>query len=204
MARKTAAGGSTLSKPRSGSSDLESEDMLAILELARRGDAQANRQLFAALYENLRLVARGVMRHEQPGQTLEPTALVHEVFLSLSRSSVSWVDRRHFFAVASRAMRRVLVDHARSRKQRRKTLSARGERQEPVLVEYEHRAIDVLALDEALRRLAADDERAASVVELRFFGALSLPQVARALGVPLRTVERDWKWARAFLHARLA
>ncbi len=179
------------------------EDLAGILALARQGDSRANQELFAALYKNLRLVAHGVMRHEPHGQTLEPTALVHEVFLSLTRSAVPWIDRRHFFAVAARAMRRVLVDHARSRRRRKTTLTARGRHSDVVLVEYENRAIDVLALDDALRQLASEDERAAEVVDLRFFGGLSLPQVARALEIPLRTVERDWQWARAFLYARL-
>jgi RNA polymerase sigma factor (TIGR02999 family) len=169
-----------------------------------RGDAQANEELFAVLYENLRRVAHGAMRREPRGQTLEPTALVHEVFLSLTRRPLRWADRRHFFAVASRAMRRILIDRARSRNRRRQTPAAGGQPLDRVVLNYENRAIDLLALDDALRQLSLGDERAARVVELRFFGGLSLPQIARTLEIPLRTVEREWQWARAFLYARLS
>jgi RNA polymerase sigma factor (TIGR02999 family) len=98
----------------------------------------------------------------------------------------------------------VLVDHARSRRRRRSTLTDEHRRTKSVLVEFEDRAIDLIALDDALQGLGADDERAARVVELRFFGGLTLPQVARTLSLPLRTVERDWQWARAYLHAQLS
>jgi RNA polymerase sigma factor (TIGR02999 family) len=178
------------------------EGVSALLSRARKGDARAGEELFATLYDDLRRVARVAMQHEPAGQTLEPTALVHEVFLRLTRRPLPWVDRRHFFAVAALAMRRMLVDHARSRGRRRRDPAAPSV--DSIFIEYENRAIDLLSLDDALRKLEADDERAARVVELRFFGGLSLPHVARTLGVPLRTVERDWQWARAFLHARLS
>lgn len=179
------------------------EEVAALLERVQNGDVKAGQEMFATLYESLRDVARHAMATEPPGQTLEPTALVHEVFLNLTRKTMPWADRKHFFAVAARAMRRVLVDHARTRKLRRSTWSEETRRTKWFLVEFESRAIDLIELDEALERLAEGDERAARVVELRFFGGLSLPQVARTLSLPLRTVERDWSWARAFLHAQL-
>lgn len=174
-----------------------------LLDRVRRGDARANQEMFATLYDSLRAVAHAAMQHEPPGQTLEPTALVHEVFLDLTSRATPWSDRKHFFAVAARAMRHVLVDHARTRKLRRTTWTEESRRTRSAIVEFERRATDLIALDEALDLLAVGDERAARIVELRFFGGLSLRQVARTLSLPLRTVERDWEWARVFLHAHL-
>jgi RNA polymerase sigma factor (TIGR02999 family) len=191
-------------RPRTPAPAPSPDEVAELLARIRGGDEQAHQQMFATLYESLRNVAHAAMMNEPPGATLEPTALVHEVFLNLSRRSAPWADRRHFFAVAARAMRHVLVDHARTRKLRRTTRTEESRRTKSVLVEFEDRAIDLILLDDALERLASGDERAARIVELRFFGGLSLPQVARTLSLPLRTVERDWQWARAFLHAQLA
>lgn len=172
-----------------------------LLRAAAGGDASADERLFALVYDELRGLARAVLRREQ-ATTLEPTGLVHEAFLRLgNRQRIAWADRHHFFGVAARAMRRVLVDRARARHRDKRagasvTLTdvADGE-ESPELV---------LAVDEALERLAAIDPRRARVVELRWFAGLEVDEVAELLGVGSATVKRDWAAARAWLATQLA
>jgi RNA polymerase sigma factor (TIGR02999 family) len=168
----------------------------------QQGEQGAVEDLFHLVYDELRVLARRQLRRRRPGDTLGPTALVHEIYLRFAeRSSPHLVDRSHFVALAARAMRMVIVDHWR-RKQSRK----RGP-QPPVSASPEDVAapdaplpIDVLALDEALSRLLELDARQAQVVELRFFGGLSLEEIAVLFGVSERTVKREWQKARAFLY----
>jgi RNA polymerase sigma factor (TIGR02999 family) len=155
------------------------------------------------IYAELRSLAAGYLRGERPGHTLQPTALVHEAFLRLGSLSGCAESPARFKALAARTMRNVLVDHAR----RRAAAKRGGERQRVTLDEglafLARGELDVLALHEALERFAALDERAARVVELRFFGGLTEPEAAEALGVSLRTVEGDWRMARAWLREAL-
>ena len=153
----------------------------------------------------LRAIAGSYFRRERAGQTLQPTALVHEAYLRLvDQTRVEWKNRGHFFAVASQAMRRALVDHARSR-----AAAKRGGGLEPETLGVELATptpmppIEVLALDQALDRLAAVDPELARVVELRFFGGLTLEETAEVAGRSLASVKRDWRAARAFLHREL-
>jgi RNA polymerase sigma factor (TIGR02999 family) len=167
------------------------------------GDAAARDQLLAVVYAELRRLAGGYMRRERGDHTLQPTALVHEAFLRLTEGvAVSWEDRSHFFRVAARAMRRVLVDHGRSVR-----AAKRGEGQKNQLVDEQVAIpglnVDVLALDEALTRLGELDDRLLRVVELRFFTGLGVEEVAGLLGLSARTVKRDWRSARAWLLAEL-
>lgn len=176
-----------------------------ISELLRRiaaGEAHALQDLFEVVYEDLRRAAHRSL-HASPTRSLAPTELVHELYLKLAvTESHDWRDRAHFYRVASRAMRQVLVDRARAR-----TAAKRGDGRAQVELDPELAGDDdaesLLALHEALDALAERDPRLAEVVELRFFAGLSCEQAARALGVTERTVKRDWRRARAFLHARI-
>ncbi|MEO6925602.1 MAG: ECF-type sigma factor [Rhodanobacter sp.] len=168
-----------------------------ITEILARGDSSAMEALIPRIYATLRQLARR-LRAREGAHTLETTALVHEAYLKLADSSgLAFADRAHLFAYMSRVMRHILIDHAR-RKNAQK-------RQAPEMTVGVVRSdiIDVLALDEALTRLAAVDERLARVAELRLFAELSSPDIAEVLGVNARTVERDWLKARTFLSACL-
>ncbi|MGH9799559.1 MAG: ECF-type sigma factor [Blastocatellia bacterium] len=179
-------------------------EITLLLSRFRRGDAEAADRLLPIVYESLRLLARRCLRTERPGHTLQPTALVHEVFLELfGNEKIDWQDRLHFFVVASNQMRRLLVDYARARQADKRE----GDRQRIDLTEIDAYSVppdgDVLALDEALRQLAADYPRAASVVELRYFGGMTEKEAAEALGISVSTLKREWEFARAWLYKRL-
>jgi len=176
-----------------------------ILERVQRGEAGAADELFRRVFDELHALARNHMRAQGPAHTLQPTALVHEAYLRLFRGvDPAYQDRSHFLRAASRAMRCVLVDHAREKGRVKRT--APGERQplDGLGELFEERAQDLVALDEALERLAAIDARAVEVVELRFFGGRTEDEIAEILDVSARTVERDWQAARAWLHKELA
>ncbi|GAB3359159.1 ECF-type sigma factor [Lysobacter tyrosinilyticus] len=172
-------------------------DITEVLKRAASGDSAAMERLIPMVYASLRQLAHRQRAHEG-AHTLETTALVHEAYLTLARQNngVTFADRAHLYAYMSRVMRHVLVDHAR-RKNAQK-------RQVPEMTEAERaEVIDVLAIDEALQRLAALDQRLVRVVELRLFAGLSNGEIAEATGVTTRTVERDWLKARTFLSACL-
>ena len=180
------------------------DDLTRLLVAWSHGEPGALDRLVPLVYGQLRRQARLQLRHERAGHTLQPTALVHEAFLRLvGQSRAQWQNREHFFAVAARAMRRVLVDHARARAAAKRgdgrTLIALDEAPDPAAPP----AVDVLALDQTLDRLAAIDLRQARVVELRYFAGLSAPETAAALEVSLATVNRDWAMARAWLFREL-
>jgi RNA polymerase sigma factor (TIGR02999 family) len=163
-------------------------------------------ELFAMVYDQLRASAQKLLASERPGQTLQPTALVHEAYLKLSGPrEVPWTNRAHFYAAAAQAMRQILIDHARSRAGRvsRAEARARALRLSGV-VEGENMDLDgLLALDEVLARLEGADPQAAAVVRLRFFAGLGIEQTAETLGVSPRTVKRDWAFARGWLRQAL-
>jgi RNA polymerase sigma-70 factor, ECF subfamily len=168
------------------------------------GNREACRDLFALLYDDFRRLAAMYLKRENPGHTLQPTALVHEAFLRLvDQTRVDWHGKTHFFAVGAQAMRRILVDHAR----RRSRLKHGGGRYRITLQEglaiSPQRDEDLLAVDEALMKLTAVDPRQATIVELRFFGGLSVEEVAEVLNVSKRTVEKEWTMVRAWLRREL-
>ena len=178
-----------------------SQQITAWLADWRRGDTQASERLADAVYAELRQIAARFLRRERDGHTLEPHALVNELWIRLMGGEpVSYQNRAHFFAIAAQTMRRILIDHARAR-----VAGKRGGDQQQVslsavdgwnpVAHYE----DVLVLDQALSQLARADPRAARVVELRFFSGLQEDEVAEVLGVSVITVKRDWKVARAWL-----
>jgi RNA polymerase sigma factor (TIGR02999 family) len=185
-----------------------------LLTAWREGDGDAAAPLFERVYEELHRIARRQLGHERAGHTLSTTAVVHEAYFKLvGQTRVEWADRGHFFAVAARAMRRILLDYARRRR-----AAKRGGAERPVTLDEEtlgdaalataamaadERAEVLIALDEALARLAALDERQARVVECRFFGGLTEEETAHALGVTERTVRRDWVKAKAWLYRAL-
>lgn len=166
------------------------------------GSPLAVQELTALLYDELRRIGQNLLVRERPDHTLQPTALVHEAFIRLvDQRAVSWSGRAHFLAIAARVMRRVLVDHAR-----RRAAAKRDPRQ--LVTGWpssggDDDPLDVLALEDALTRLAERDERAARVVELRYFGGLEVEEAAEVLGVSARTVKRDWRLARAWLIGEL-
>jgi RNA polymerase sigma-70 factor, ECF subfamily len=179
-------------------------DITKLLRQAAVGDARAESQLFEAIYAQLKTIARGMLARERRDHTLEPTALVHETFLRLRGRGIDWQDRGHFFAVAARAMRRVLVDHARARLAKKRPQS---DERVPVEESLEFSAADpvtVLAVDDAVTRLATVDERQARIVEMRFFGGLTEEEIAEAFGISSRTVKREWRVARLWLFSQLA
>lgn len=178
-------------------------DVTVLLLAWREGGPEALDALAPVVYDELRRIARRHLSHEK-ANTLQPTALVNEAFLRLiNTKQVAWQDRVHFFAVAARLMRRILIDRARARHmQKRGSGAARVTMDDGMLV-AEDNAIDVLAVDEALEKLAAMDPRKAQVVEMRFFGGLGNDQIAFALGVSNDTVERDWKFAKSWLKKQL-
>ena len=173
-----------------------------LLARVSAGDDEAVDRLFPLVYQQLRQAAETVLRSERPGHTLQPTALVHEAYLKLVGSGgIPVRDKGHFLSIAARAMRQILVDHARRRGAHKR---GRGETPLPLdfpIADGGTMAIDELvALDDALDQLSAKSPRLRSVVELRFFGGLNEEQIAETLGVTTRTVQRDWVRARAWLY----
>jgi len=177
----------------------------SLLARAQEGDRQATDELMPLVYEELRQLADRFLAAEKRGATLQPTALVHEAYLRLVGSDqAGWENRAHFFGAAARAIRRILVDRARARRAARRG----GDR--PLRLDTDAPlagpgpSLDVLALDEALAKLASIDAQKARVVELRFFGGLSVDETAATLGVSASTVNRDWAFARTWLHRAMS
>lgn len=177
-------------------------DVTQILNAIEQGDSDAAHELLPLVYEELRRLAAQKMTQESPGQTLQPTALVHEAFLRLvgDPNSTRWDSRGHFFSAAAEAMRRILIENAR----RKKTAKRGGELgrcdlQEGDAVQVTEDADELLALDDALTRLSEVDEQLARMVEMRYFTGLTIEETARALNVSERTVKRNWTYARAWL-----
>jgi RNA polymerase sigma factor (TIGR02999 family) len=182
----------------------EGRTITLLLRRAAAGDEDAEARLVEALYRVLRGMARRLRRGRPGGATLQTTALVHEVWIRLLRHErAGYESRAHFLASAGRAMRSVMVDHLRGR--RRTKRGARWKRVplDGMVLAFEERSVDLLDLDAALRALEAEDPEAARVVEMRFFGGMSVAEAAERLGVSTRTVVRDWEFARAWLHRAL-
>jgi RNA polymerase sigma factor (TIGR02999 family) len=171
----------------------------------RRGDAAALERLIPLVYDELRRVARAHLRREPADRTLQTTALVHEVYLRLvDLKELALHDRTHFFAVAARLMRQILVDHARRKRAGKRGGGVAAVSLADLPVGAEQASVDVLALDEALDKLRVFDPRQCDVVELRFFAGLTVEEVADALGISRATAEREWAMAKAWLYDRLA
>ena len=175
-------------------------DVTRILNAIEGGHAQATDELLPLVYEELRLLAAQKLSHENPGQTLQATALVHEAYIRLVGSaSASWNSRRHFFAAAAEAMRRILIENARRKKSLKRNAQAVQVDLEGLSESHEGQDDEILALDEALQQLAAEDPTKEELVKLRYFAGLSIDQAAEALGISRATAIRHWSFARAWL-----
>jgi RNA polymerase sigma factor (TIGR02999 family) len=175
-----------------------------LFRLWRSGDEEALHRLLPLVYEELRRVARRHLRGERPGHTLQTTALIHEAYLRLiDQGAAEARDHSHFVALTSHLMRQILVDHARARLAKKRDGGCRVTLAEDLAVAAQPGEIDVLAVDEALIRLAGLDVQQARIVELRYFGGLSIRETSEALGVSEATVKRDWATARAWLHREI-
>ena len=184
--------------------DLLSHNITHLLKEWSAGDRRALDRLTPLVYEELRHQAARYLRRERPGHTLQTTALIHEAYLRLiDAKDVHWQSRAHFFAVAANLMRRVLVDHARRRDAEKRGGSHIRLTLDEALATAPETDVDVLAVDEALNRLANFDPQQARVVELRFFSGLNVEETAAALGVSPKTVKRDWSVARAWLRREI-
>lgn len=181
-------------------------DVTQILNAIGRGETAAADELLPVVYQELRKLAARRLANEAPGQTLQPTALVHEAFVRLVDvdQQQEWDSRGHFFAAAAEAMRRILVEKARRKQRVRHGGEARRVDLDPDLLSHPDRRDDLLALDEALVRLEQTDSRKASLVKLRYFAGLSMQEAANALEISLATAERDWSYARVWLLRELS
>lgn len=174
-----------------------------LLRAYGEGRQEALDDLLPLVYEDLKRIARNHLRAERDGHTLDTTALVHEAYLNLAGGSLSVRDRAHFFAVASRVMRHVLVDHARARLAAKRGGGHVHVTLTPEAAAPPDRSLEILALNRAIERLAERDERLARVVECKVFGGMTTKETSAAVGVAVRTVEKDWTLAKAFLHREL-
>lgn len=177
-------------------------DVTRMLELARSGDRAADDQLLPLIYEELRVIALSRLKGDK-AHTLQPTALVHEAYLKLMDRSAPWESRAHFYCVAAKAMRQVLIDHARAKHAQKRGGERGREPLHEALAWFEEHHIDLVALNDALDRLEALDPSKRRLVELRFFAGLTVERVSDVLGVSRATVEREWALARAWLFREL-
>jgi RNA polymerase sigma factor (TIGR02999 family) len=188
-------------------------EVTRILSAIEQGDPHAAGQLLPLIYDDLRQLAAQKLAHEKPGQTLDATALVHEVYLRLVAAEKGeaaragdggWANRRHFFAAAAEAMRRILIENARRKGRDKHGGGRRREYPDLDALQAGGPAQELLALHEALERFAAHDPLKAKLVELRFFAGLTLEQAAECLDISLSTADRGWRYARAWLYAAIA
>jgi RNA polymerase sigma factor (TIGR02999 family) len=180
-------------------------DVTQLLAAIEQGDQRAADELLPLVYEELRRLARARMASERAGHTLSATALVHEAYLRLvGGQGNQWNCRGHFFVAAAESMRRILVESARRKQQVGRGGDLQRVPLDAVAVPADAPTDDVVALDESLRRLEEHDSAAASVVKLRYFAGMSMPETAEALGIPLRTAERNWTYARTWLRRDMA
>jgi len=178
-------------------------EVTRLLKAMSAGDAAAADQLLPLVYKELHRIAEAYMRRERPDHTLQATALIHEAYLRLMGEEVDWKDRGHFIGLAAHVMRRVLVDYARQHNAERRAGGLHRVEMDDNFAISPERLDEVLVLDEALARLKEKSPRQAQVVELRYFGGLSVEQIAAMLGVAPRSVKRDWSLARMFLYREL-
>ncbi len=179
----------------------ESQSVTRLLAAVSAGEAGALERLWKLLYDELRVLAGGKLAGEAPGHTLQPTALVNEVFIRLfGRENVQWENRRHFFGATARAMEHILVEHARKKRAVKRGGKWKRIVSEDVGAWFDRDPVEVLAVSEARKKLAQFDPRKAELVRLRYFSGLTVDETARALGVSPRTVDEDWSITRAWLY----
>jgi RNA polymerase sigma factor (TIGR02999 family) len=180
-------------------------EVTRLLHELQQGNRLAEGRLISIVYTHLKKIAASRLRRERPDHSLEPTALVHEAYLRLIKiQDINWEGRSHFYRISATVMRRILVDHARANQARKRGDGVQQVTLDSGLPSGGKALIDVLAVDEALTRLATFDERQATILELHFFSGLTFDEIARQLGVSTRTVKRDWTMSRAWLREQLA
>lgn len=185
-------------------STMTTGDVTQLLQAVQGGDGEAWDQLFAQVYDELHALAERFRRHERPGHTLQTTAIVNEAFLRLvNERDRSWHNRTHFLAIAATCMRRVLVHYAEKRGAQKRGSGLPALSLDGVLNLFESRGEDLLVLEEVLSRLGEEDARKARIVEMHFFGGLDFKEIADVLGLSTRTVERDWRIAKAWIRAEM-
>jgi RNA polymerase sigma factor (TIGR02999 family) len=177
-------------------------DVTQLLAEAKAGDKDAENRVLSLVYDELRRIAHASMRRERDGHTLQATELAHEAYIRLVANRKDWENRAHFYAIAAKTMRRILVDYARARNALKRPQGKRVDLNEMDL-RFEIDPTEVLALDRALTKLAEWDARRSRVVEMRIFGGLSETEIANVLDIGVRTVKRDWSLARAWLYGEL-
>jgi len=184
----------------------DAPDITRLLQSWSGGDQAAVDDLMPLVYDELHKVAAQYLRKQEVGHTLQPTALVNEAYLKLiDISNVSWQDRAHFFAVASQTMRHILVDHARGRGRQKRGGGARQvSLDDAISFPSQKNEVDLVVLDDALRALAEIDEQQSRIVELRFFGGLTVEETAVVLRISPATIKREWRIAKAWLHKRIS
>ena len=167
-------------------------------------DADAPERLMPLVYDELRRLARSYLQRERPDHTLQATGLVHEAYLRLvDQSTTTWQNRAQFFSVAAHMMRRILVDHARARQAAKRGGVREKLQLDEELAASDERAVDLISLDDALQKLVKFDERKSRIVELRFFGGLTIEEIAQVLGISPRTIRREWRLAKAWLRREI-
>ena len=182
-----------------------SRDVTELLVAASKGDRGALDEMLPLVYAELRQVAERYLRRERSNHTLQPTALVHEAYMRLvNQREVNWRNRAQFVGVAAEMMRRILVNHAEARAAGKRGGGMERITLDRALLQFEDRNLDVIAVDDALKRLSQKDQRGARIVELRFFGGLTNEEIAEVLGISERTIEREYAFARAWLQRSLA
>jgi RNA polymerase sigma factor (TIGR02999 family) len=182
----------------------ESENVTQLLLAWGRGDEAARDELIPLVYETLRSIARHHLRGERAGHSLETAALINEAYLKLVEQSVSWQSRAHFFGIAARLMRQLLVDYARARQRLKRGRDRRQISLTAATQIAQEQAVDLLALNDALEALAEVDPQRSHIVELRFFGGLTIEETAQVMGISTPSVERGWRAARAWLQTELS
>jgi len=183
---------------------MQPPELTSLLNRMQHGGRSAADQAAAMVYTELHRIASHQMKRERPGHVLQTTALVHEAYLRLIGSGMPEVENRgHFFALASQQMRRILVDYARRARAHKRGSAEPLESLDSIRVGTEERSIDLLLLDESLRELERFEQRAAKIIEMRYFGGYTDREVAEALSVSLATVRRDWEYARSWLFSRM-
>jgi RNA polymerase sigma factor (TIGR02999 family) len=181
-------------------------EVTRILSQIEDGDSKATEELLPLVYEELRKLAAQSMAQENPGHTLQATALVHEAYIRLVdvETAQHWDSRRHFFAAAAQAMRRILVENARRKKQERHGGGLPRVELDEATLQATGRSEDLLVVDEALSRLEQKDALCAKIVQLRYFAGFTMPEAAKALGISLRTAERNWTYSRMWLYREIS
>jgi RNA polymerase sigma-70 factor, ECF subfamily len=178
-------------------------DVTVLLAEVANGNKEAASKLVPLVYEEMRRLAGGYMRRERTNHTLQATALVHEAYLRLVEQRSDWQSRAHFFGVAAQVMRNILIDHARGHLRAKRGGAKESVELDEALVFSEEKSEELLAVDEAIQKLAKFDPRQSKIVEMRFFGGLTVEETAEALGISPITVKRDWSLARAWLYGEL-